>query len=519
MQRKLKLLESTFWFALVTHGIGLLTMAALVLPGMPGGPVPDAERIQYVAENQLLWQVGWLPWQLSALSDFLIAIAILQIKDLPFYLRALVMLATLFAIAPDQCGQIIWVRDGSRVATLAIAKDNLPMYLNFEHPLYEMVCGWAALFYSVLAAFWTLALKPILNASRTFYIFSWSIWALSGVCAVLFLLSSIIPIPFLVLAVANAVFFPLLLLWFAWVIEYLLKLQRPEQQWGRHSIWTLPKTVPFRFLFQIIGQSHFFKRIFELLRPISLASEIDGVVYVNYLVEYERLLPLVPAHLELQRLGPEGKYALFTILSFRHKQFGPQMLPPFRKTLNLQAVVSNWRIHVRDPETKLEGIHFVANVTDNVIVSLAARLLSEGMPMHVAESAGTEIAEGKYKVNLPPAEGSSAADLIADLELDDGQASLEEPWSLCFKDYNDFLNYCVPQDRAIASQPHLERISFQEIRLGIPLDKCRPLKGAVKSAAAESIVGKATPLCFAAPSLQFRFDREHYRSCKAEQLG
>lgn len=510
MQRQLRLLESAFWFALFTHGIGLITMAVLLLPGMPGGAVPDLERIQYIAENQTLWQVGWLPWQLSALSDLLIAIALLQVKQIPAAMRWLVLLATLVAIAPDQIGQIIWVRDGPLIAHLSIVKDNPSIYLKFEQPIYVMICGWAALLYSVLAVFWTMALRPLLNASKTYYTFSWTIWTLSAVCSVLFLLSSIISIPFIVLAVANAVFFPLLLLWFAWVIEYLLVLQRPVQAWGRSAAWTLPAEKPFRPIFQLIGQSNIFKRMCELAKPIPLASEIDGVVYINYLLEAEKLLPLVPEHLEIQRLGPDGKYALFTMLSFRHREFGPQFFAPLRKAMNITAVVSNWRIHVIDPESKLAGIHFISNITDNVCVSLGARLMSEGMAMHVASAADVSIADNRYVVQFEAGTGS-APDLKAELELDEEATSLTSPWSECFKDFADFLNYTVPQDRAIASQAHLDRVSFQEIRLGIPLEQCKRLKGTVESKAIASLVGDAIPLCFSAPALQFRFDREHYR--------
>ena len=50
----------------------MLSMAVLLLPGLPsGGTADDLARIRYVAAHPWLWRLGWLPWQLTALSDVL----------------------------------------------------------------------------------------------------------------------------------------------------------------------------------------------------------------------------------------------------------------------------------------------------------------------------------------------------------------------------------------------------------------------------------------------------------------
>lgn len=525
-------LEAAFWFAIAAHGAGLVTMALLLMPGMPGGLIPDSQRIAYIANNALVWRLGWLPWQLSADSDLAIALALLPMSRVPLFWKILVFAFTLAAIAPDQIGQFYWVCQGPELAARALSSNDPGIYLKFEAPIYEMVCAWAALLYTVLALAWTFAFIKAGLIGRALAKFSWLLWGLSFLCSLMFLGSKVVPIPFWLLAISNAVFFSGLMLWFAAVTENIIRKTRPEELWGRQAKWRPPSSITGSSLIALIGQSCFLRRIFEFVPPLPLASRIEQVIYINYLLPAELLEPLVPPHLELQRLGPEGNYALFTALSFRHHQFGPQLFGPLRKFM-LTGFVSNWRIHVQDPVSKLSGIYFITNISDNLLMSLGARILSEAMPMHLAQSCMMqELSEGKFRLEIKPADGS-AQDLQADLELVEtaepskpadsskptDPAALAElscpgfdgAWLECFETFADFLAYCVPQERAIASQPFLNRISYQEIRLGIPLSECKPLTGTISSQSISRLVLNTPPVIFLAPALEFRFNKEHYR--------
>jgi hypothetical protein len=115
--------------------------------------------------------------------------------------------------------------------------------------------------------------------------------------------------------------------------------------------------------------------------------------------------------------------------------------------------------------------------------------------------------DGAIAMVLDPG-GGSAPD--AELSLGPAPAPdpLPAPWGECFGSFRDFLAYCVPQDRAMASQPWRGTVSRQEIDLGIPLDACEPLAGDVRSRAAQAIAGDAAPLCFRVARVSFLFDRE-----------
>jgi hypothetical protein len=257
-----------------------------------------------------------------------------------------------------------------------------------------------------------------------------------------------------------------------------------------------------------LGNSRFVRALGEWLPTVAFRSDIADVLYVNYVVDAARLQPLVPEGLALQRLGPGGEYAFFTFLSYRHGHFGPALLGPLRRLLP-SPVQTNWRIHVRDPRSGATGIYFVTNAIDSTIHALAARMLSEGMPMHVLRR-GTvgPVGEGCYRFCLDPGDGS-APDAEAILCVA-GEIPQDGPWRACFASYEAMLAYCVPQDRAMSSQPWYRRTTRQEIDLGIPLAACEPLVGEVRSHAARAIVGEAVSFCFRVARVDFRFAREEY---------
>jgi hypothetical protein len=119
--------------------------------------------------------------------------------------------------------------------------------------------------------------------------------------------------------------------------------------------------------------------------------------------------------------------------------------------------------------------------------------------------AGTE---GNFTVTLDPGNGS-APDLTLSAQFS-ADRSLPDAWTTCFATYQDFLAFCVPQDRALSSQPCYQRVTRQEIDLDIPLEACQPLQASVVSKAAQALVGEATPVCFYVPALVLRFNREEH---------
>jgi hypothetical protein len=502
-----RFLEWSLLFNFVIHGVAMLAMATLLLPTMPGGGSnADADRIAAIVAHPWLFRLGWLPWQLCAVADLLMAIAMVRVRWLPRLPAILVLLFTIAAVIPDQYAQAVWITHG-----VELARTDSEAYLALEREIFPLTAGLAALLYTIAALGWTWCFASAGTWSRTLTLLSIPLWATMVVAVVGPLLpASYRPSPLFV-STANGLGFMQLQVWLGLVSEEVLKRARPYEPYGRLARWRHHGTGLVSRLFDVFANSRLFGALLEPLPETEMRSDITNVVYVNYLVPADRAAVLVPAGLELQRLGPDGKYALFTFLTFQHGNFGFGFLGRLRKLLP-SPVQTNWRIHVKDPRTGHEGIYFLTNSISHAVPALAARLLTEGMPMHVLRRASVErAANGEMRVELDPGEGS-APDAVMKLRAAGRDPELTGAWRECWKDYREMLSYCVPQDRAMASQPLRGRISRQEINLGIPIDACEPLEGSVVSRAAQAIAGDQEPLCFRVPAVHFRFTVEHHDS-------
>ncbi len=499
--RSSRLLERALLFTFAIHAVAMASMALLLLPGMPGGgTTDDLARIRHIAAHPWLWRLGWFPWQLTALSDLLLGIGLLRTTWIPKGAALLTLVVTIAAVLPDQAGQICWMTRGLELARSGDAA----AYLAYEARIFEWTAVWGGTLYTIGALGWTWCFAAAGAWNRGLSLISLVLWPLFlYVNAGPLLPAGLRPSPTFV-AVGNGAGFVLLQLWFALVAEEVLRRSRPTTASGRDAPWRHPNVL-LRIPCDLLANSRFVRAFTELPPTLAFDSDIRDVVYVNYLADAARLRPLVPPGLELQTVGPGGERTLFTFLTFRHGHFGPRLLGPLRRLLP-SPIHTNWRIHVRDPRSGKEGIHFVTNAIASTPHALGARLMSEGMPMHVLAAAELRSDGGRLVLRLDPGDGTAPD---AEAELRPAAATpASGPWSAAFGSWKEMLAYVVPQDRAFSTQPWHGRVTRQEIRLEIPLEACEPLEGRVVSRAAAALVGDAEPFCFRVASVRFRFDRE-----------
>jgi hypothetical protein len=502
-ERASRFLESALLITLLLHGAAMFSIALLLIPGLPGGGNPATARMTYVAENPWFWRLGWLPWHLTALSDVLLAIALLRTVWFPRPAAWLILLLTLAAFCIEQPGELAWTFQGIPLAQTGA----LERYSQLEAHLYIQVAGIAALLYALTACVWSwgFARAKIWHPWLTgLSILTWSVLIAVSVSPLLPVESH--PDDRLV-AAGNALGFALLLIWLAIVTELVLRRSRPHSPYGRMATWIHPRHNMWGRAANLLANSRLVRAYGEFFPLIAFKSDITDVIYVNYLVNAKLLAPIVPWGLELQCLGSEP-YAMFTHLTYQHGHFGPRFLGGLRRFMP-SPVQSNWRIYVRDPRTGQEGIYFVYTAISQLLPAIMARTLSEGLPMHLPEHAEVSpLKTGAFSVRVAPGTGS-APDLMLNATLTP-VSDLPESWRACFADYRAMLAYCVPQDRALSSQFWYQRVTRQEIALGIPLDICQPLSATVVSETARKIVGDAEPVCFRVPTVNFEFDRELY---------
>jgi len=498
-----RLLERALIFTFLIHAVAMLSMALLLLPGMPGGGVADdAARIRYIAQHPWLFRLGWIPWQLTALSDLLLAVALLRTPWIPRLPAVLSALVTIAAVIPDQAGQVCWMTRGIELATSAEPR----VYLAYEARIFEWTAVWGGTLYTIGALGWTWCFAAGGAWSRSLTVVSALLWPLFlYVNAGPLLPPALRPSPAFV-AAGNAGGFVLLQLWFLLVGEQVLRRSRPATAHGRWAPWRHPSKA-LGLALDPVANSRFLRALAELPPTPAFVSDITDVIYVNYLVDAGRLEPLAPPGLALDRVGPGRRHAVFTFLSFRHGHFGPRLLGPLRLLLP-SPLHTNWRIHVHDGRNNRDGIHFVTNAISNPVHALAARMMSEGMPMHVPDRASLEARDGRFLLRFEPGTGT-APDIDLDLRPA-AAAPATGPWSAAFGSWKEMLSYVVPQDRALSTQPWHNRVTRQEIRLDIPIEACQPLEGTVRSKAAAAIVGDAEPFCFRVEKVTFRFDDERH---------
>jgi hypothetical protein len=496
-------LERALLFSLVVHGVASVGSAFLLLPGTPGVPADVAARMAYVANHPVLWWVGWFPWHFAALANLLLAVALLRTRSVARLPAVLALVLTVLAIIPDQGGQFVWNTHGVAVAQAG----NVADYLAFENQVFAAIGGWASIGYTFVGLCWTWCFISAGLWRRWLTWYSLALWGLFLFVSITPLVPALRAVPGIV-TVGTAVSLALFLLWLTVVLELALRRSRPDTPSGRYALWLHPERILGRGD-DLLANSRVVRRFCELLPVVAFDSSITDVIYVNYVTEASQLEPLVPPGLELQRVGPDGRYAVFTFLVYRHGHFGPRLLGPLRRALMPSPIQSNWRIYVTDPRTGHRGTYFVSTAVNSTFVGVMGRLMAEGLPLHIFERARLwNTGDGTLYLRVQPGAGT-APDAEALLRLSNERPT-SGAWSLCFESYEAMLAYVVPQDRAFSVQPWHARVTRQEIQLGIPLEACQPLEGEVTSATARALVGESTPFCFRVPSVAFRFDEQVY---------
>lgn len=510
--RASRFLEFSLFVVLVVHVIAMFSMALLLMPAMPGAINPDPIRIAYIAEHPWLWHLGWLPWHLCALSDLLLALAMLRTKWIPKLPALATTLFTILAVAVEQPAEFLWNFEGSKLAGISIAAGSLAPYLDFEDEMFLLVGAIAAVLYAIMAFCWTWSFAKAGTWSRTLSWLSAITWTLLLLTGAAPLLPESIQPSLMLIGIGNGIGFTLMALWMVLVLEAVLRRSRPDEMYGRMKPWRHPSTGVLGRGLTILGNSRTLRYIGEHLPSTVLVSDIEDVIYINFLADADRLERVVPMGLQLQRLGPSNSHALFSILTYKHGHFGPRFLGGLRKLMP-SPVQSNWRIHVRD-RNGVQGIFFVETVVSDPMVALGGRTLTDGVPMHLASVASVTVSDaGEVLVELNRGLGS-APDLKANLVTSE-RPQFTGVWQECFGDFDSFLSYCVPQNRAMSTQSWYLQSTRQEIDLGIPLESCQSLSGEVVSNSVTELIGTvSSPVCFRVPKVKFalkKIEREFYQ--------
>jgi hypothetical protein len=217
-----RLLEASLLLNFVIHAVAMVSMAMLLMPAMPGGGVDvGALRAAYLAEHPWLWRAGWLPWQLTALADLLLAVALVRTKWVPRKPALITLGLTIAAIVPDQLGQALWITRGVAVATEAMRTGDFSHYLAFEANTFRMVGIYGCIGYLLGALGWSWCFAAAGTWSRRLTLLSVAAWGTFGAAIVMFFVPAGPAGPAWV-SFLNGLGFVLLLWWLAEVTEQVV---------------------------------------------------------------------------------------------------------------------------------------------------------------------------------------------------------------------------------------------------------------------------------------------------------
>ena len=209
-------------FTILCHGAAMLAMLFFLLPGMPSGTTEVAQRITYISEHPFLWKLGWFPWQMTALSDVILSLALIRTAWIPRLPAACALVLTLVAVIFEQPAEFRWTTSGIDLAKEALRTGNHSAYRAFEQEVFSLTSHWAALFYTLAAIFWSISLAKAGAWSCFMTRLSVFLWGLLLVISIGPLLFS--SFGFNLVSAGNALGFNLMMIWFLGAL-YLVKLK------------------------------------------------------------------------------------------------------------------------------------------------------------------------------------------------------------------------------------------------------------------------------------------------------
>lgn len=237
---------------------------------------------------------------------------------------------------------------------------------------------------------------------------------------------------------------------------------------------------------------------------MTLASDVEDIVYCTWVVDLAAVAHLVPPDVTL--MERDGK-TLFTILTYAHRHFGPTLAGPLRRLLP-SPLQSNWRFYVDTFPGDAESgstVLFVRNVFDNPLYAIGCRLFSDALPAHVADRMRHVVGDGRYSTTILGGSGS-APDFQCDAVASTNRAL---PASLApfFDSWDNALTFLCLQHGAVTHVDDCGRLAYGTIDLPIDIDTVLPLEAVGDTTGGEfleRIGAVGVPFCFVVPGVEFR---------------
>ncbi len=236
---------------------------------------------------------------------------------------------------------------------------------------------------------------------------------------------------------------------------------------------------------------------------LKLRSDVQNVVYMNWMIPVEKVRHLVPKGLDLwehEGLTP------FTILTYRHGNFGPSFFGPFRR-LFFSPLQSNWRLYLKSAPPHMpqaSTVLFLKNSMSSHFYALGTRVFSDVLATHLPRKFIHKHREGSFETQIFPGKGSAPE--LKSIVNPVNEKKMTPPFSKTFDSWNEAIEFLSFQDAAISYTDRDSVFAFSEIQLPIDITAVRPLQldsEHFRCPMLEQWAPSAEPLCFVIPKLRF----------------
>lgn len=233
-----------------------------------------------------------------------------------------------------------------------------------------------------------------------------------------------------------------------------------------------------------------------------LESDVKDILYLNWLVPTAAVSHLVPPGVELETYGGD---TILTILLYRHGNFGPKTLGPFRKLLP-SPLQSNWRLYISSVNGHLEeprAVLFIKNYFNTWLHAIGTRLGSDALPSNFAKNFSHEMLKSTFSTKLADSSGRHELEVSANPT---NQCTLPPDFSNIFGTWHNAIRSIALQESAIVQPPDLDQLAQAGISLPIDIASAKPLIITQFNSGDDLVAlgAHGAPFAFAVPSIRFR---------------
>ena len=238
-----------------------------------------------------------------------------------------------------------------------------------------------------------------------------------------------------------------------------------------------PRRSPIHWLTAALSNSKLLarsRRKFTSFFPfLKLRSDVKDVVYMNWILEVDKVRHFIPDGLELWE--KDGK-TIFTILTYRHGSFGPSFLGPFRR-LFLSPLQSNWRLYLKSaPPNVAQGstVLFLKNSMSSHLYALGTRVFSDVLATHLPRKFNHKKKDSGFETSIFPGKGS-APELKCFVKASD-EKTIDKEFSELFDSWEEIVDFLSFQDAAVSYTDRDSIFAFSQIELPIDTSTIQPMK-------------------------------------------